>query len=1154
MSMKIIKYIAPLLLLSLLITACAREIWPSDGVEYEGWVIPFSATPSMDVVVSTKGTMTDSKSENIVHNIYLMIFDSSGSKVYGGFFRQSDRGSGENQWDYTPNTTTMSSGTIHVKSTKSSESLSSNCTIVGICNLNAEMVNITREQLDNIGSLETLKAVSAELLQLITSRSGYFPMCGVLKGVSLYGGESNNKIVFSPTEGSTLKFTRLDARVEFKVKAEQNCGIYDFTPLTWQVINLPRYAAVHPEGTVVIPTGKTIDDLYFDGGVTNFETQTIIDSDVKYDSESGQGTGAPIPVHGFSFYMMENKQKPRLNDETTGALIWDETTKKHYDESREDPLYDWTYSDRDLQVKTAEGLNKLNSKKLPVFKYADDYATYVILKGQLVLEKEGHTNHAEVQYIIHLGDFGDSGVNGTHDFTNFTIERNHKYTYEITIRGVDNIRAEVSSTTGEEIDPGASGQIVVPVKQIFTCDSHYSTHALEFTKAEVLSGNLGWWVRTPFNKDGISSNDNGGLPGGDIDYKWVEFRVNFDKKKSGLYIDHAWTDYQPHGDTAVPSTNYKYIVDPTLDGNPYQNKATLQPTTPTLYINELMDFLTVAANGTDSNVKFDDNDRIVVTAFVNEYYYEKDPFKEEYDVEDTKELWRKFVNQPMRTMCIGVNNTNSGYSVDKESRVEEASYIIQQYSIQSVYNVNHYDDNFHNAWGVEYFTDEVEDDCVKYVKSGSTNRHNDNPDNGRYDTMIEWDLGLWGSDKTWTSGETYVFDDRPAQLKSWSTYLSSDWNTSWTKSNNTSYPYIEAKTAYVNYEPPFLKADYQYLRYTCLSRNRDNNGNGKIDQEEVRWYMAASNQLINLFLGSYGIDGPAGLYQRSAVQRASEEREDWRQHVLGSDRNTARNNSNSDGHARLVWAEQGLNGSDISYKHDTQTSSFSTRCVRNLGYDPSGVESRGKDITYSSESVAPDPVIIVTQKTTSGGSYDGDWGTTDGAAYKDVYLYVDCRRMNEHSLRYYTDRELAPHDEFSEASCLYKVFETTSINESIHWAKQGETDPALKKSVTGETMNENVDKGTNPYCPTGYRLPNMRELGVICYYLDKTARDRYVREGTTNNMFIFARTTYSFGKKGTNPKAAASKEWGWGITFDKVLMADGSQSTNTTRCVRDIKQ
>lgn len=52
-----------------------------------------------------------------------------------------------------------------------------------------------------------------------------------------------------------------------------------------------------------------------------------------------------------------------------------------------------------------------------------------------------------------------------------------------------------------------------------------------------------------------------------------------------------------------------------------------------------------------------------------------------------------------------------------------------------------------------------------------------------------------------------------------------------------------------------LLYQYQYFASTfsaraCYDKNRDENGNGVIDDEELKWYLPASNQLLGLCAGS----------------------------------------------------------------------------------------------------------------------------------------------------------------------------------------------------------------------------------------------------------------------------------------------------------------
>lgn len=1059
-----------------------------------GWDISFCAASSPEVVVTTKSTMTYSASENVVYNLYVMVFDKGGSRVFGQFFDRDKLVTGgwteKNQWKYLD--AAKSSGTIHLTSAKSSEDNSKDCKIVVIANLNAEMVNITPQQLDHVGSWDAMEKVSAELLQMIASRSGYFPMCGMIEHVDLTGpsikfyDETHTEI-----SNPTLNLERLDAKVKFNVRVNNiNNNISEFVPVSWQVFNLPRYCSVLPEVT-------DADGSFFNGQELGFETETLTDDTYSYNKINNKDK--KICIHGFSFYMMENRKAPRQTPST--------------------------YADRDRKAEDGS------------FEFADSQATYVVLKGRLSFKSgnDSPVTHAEVKYLIHLGDFGD----GTEadKLKDFNILRNHSYTYNVFIQGVDDIQTYVT-TTGDPAEPGASGDIVVPLRKLYTCDSHYCTIAIDFYYSDLKDKTAYcWWVQTPFSggverifntsdKKLYARNGNElievDIASDAVDYNWVEFRVN-EKNSSGKYDADTWVTYKPlTGDNADGKTF-------TLPG--------------------LMNYLAGEVEKyEDPNLKassaFDNqNDpakaKITVTGFVNENYYEKDPTDPGAGYNPT--LWRRFVNQPVRTMCI-----LSGGQVRGESSYVQASFIIQQYSIQSVYNVDSEDIKI--GWGAEYMTDARELQCNRntsrqgaYSPTNTTEkRGNTDPDNGRWDTMIEWGLR--------TSAADSPFDDS----KQWKTYVN-------LTDGKESDPYMNNKN-----NPEDKTLDYKYLRYACMSRNRDNNGNGTIDKEEVRWYMAASNQLINLYLGSYGIEAPAGLYQRTAEERAVDTQSSWRHHVLGSDAATIGGaQSNSDQDSRTVWAEEGPTGSYMSRVPDQSSARLTVRCIRNFGEDiENGNPQYGYDVTYSPETVTPDALIIVKQiykDPTTGEERvytENKWDpNNDWESYKDVYLDFDCSRLNKKSLRYYTDRELAPHNEFNEAACLYERFQTTTVSESLRTPNN--------KGYSVDEINDDIDmKGYNTWCPDGYRLPNVRELGVICYFFENsevfvTSKPDIV--GTEQGYRALGRTRFSFGATGLGYDGAKNK-WGWAVGYDKYYRAivandkvGKGHESKSIRCVKDVK-
>ena len=59
---------------------------------------------------------------------------------------------------------------------------------------------------------------------------------------------------------------------------------------------------------------------------------------------------------------------------------------------------------------------------------------------------------------------------------------------------------------------------------------------------------------------------------------------------------------------------------------------------------------------------------------------------------------------------------------------------------------------------------------------------------------------------------------------------------------------------------PQLKGNYRAGLYSVLLRNRDLDGDGIIDPEELHWYIASLDQLCGLFLGDQGLSSEAQLY------------------------------------------------------------------------------------------------------------------------------------------------------------------------------------------------------------------------------------------------------------------------------------------------------
>lgn len=266
---------------------------------------------------------------------------------------------------------------------------------------------------------------------------------------------------------------------------------------------------------------------------------------------------------------------------------------------------------------------------------------------------------------------------------------------------------------------------------------------------------------------------------------------------------------------------------------------------------------------------FADDDVVRYTAYINEYYYDTNP------TTGKAASWKEFVNVDDRKLMI---LADTEVSDDENSSITSAVYVLSQKSIKTIYNKEA--QGLSRAWGLESVEEALAVDGRTTLTHGSATVYNYN--------------------------QSAVYGRK---------------NALYTQEQNTEIKWenMLAKTGY-------LSSDYnQNIYAACMLRNRDLDGDGSINADEIRWYVPTLYQYQQMYIGMYGIeDLDARLYYNEAVV---DNKWEYKHYIASNSR-------------QIMWAEEGLSnstykpgGSHTSSSNwsGTFTNNLRIRCVRDLG-------------------------------------------------------------------------------------------------------------------------------------------------------------------------------------------------------------------------------
>lgn len=481
-----------------------------------------------------------------------------------------------------------------------------------------------------------------------------------------------------------------------------------------------------------------------------------------------------------------------------------------------------TYNDRDKWSGGSSAAETAPGNK--TWTYAPEGSTFIVVSG----EYTGKSYIGNVSYTIHLGNFSGTNLTASKSgFDNFTVNRNEYQKYTITVKGVNNIVGEVTvgEHVGEEIQPGAEGVLTDMTKSSnFVLDGHYENVILAFALPKGTSPQI--IVKTPYNQMKPYSL-GGNLEG--VDYKWVKF-----------------------GKPAGTATLAEYPgADKVLD------------------IKGLSEKLGAYQNGDTPEYFIVDNGTVYVQAYVDEYFYEKNP------VTGGAASWPEFVNQDNRVLIF---NPSSAVSADGNTTLyPDYSFQISQRSIKTTYNT---DKASVEAFGIETWN---ETGRTAFGTAAST-------------SGLDNSFG-WKNNKILLSGnaEGTNAGSWPAAAKTLG------YTTSVTSNDKSAHVWFSTGDGVLE--------GY----YACMSRNRDENNNGKIEDAELKWYLPAINQYLLLWCGENYLYGDTRLVDPASIPSITN----------ANDYGTGKYNLFTSSTVNEYWAVEG-----VSY--GTGVNSNGLRCIRNL--------------------------------------------------------------------------------------------------------------------------------------------------------------------------------------------------------------------------------
>ena len=643
---------------------------------------------------------------------------------------------------------------------------------------------------------------------------------------------------------------------------------------------------------------------------------------------------------------------------------------------------------------------------------------------------QGGDYAGDLSYTVHLGDFSKHPAD-------FSVAANSNYEYTLTIKGVNNFIAESQKIAGAD-DPGSEGVVIFKGTDILEVDCHYEARVMKFSMSELNQiinvGKYGYIlkIQTAFCETISMIVDGEGRI-----YDAAEFKT----QSNPTVLTTVGTDGMPvDASRILISGDVDFDWVRFVKNTGYYSSDYTPSQKPGCKVSSSHAISDVCAYPGKDNTQ-------TIFEFLRDLYKAGKEQTESYFNATGSSVyvtcfvdenyypdknWTEYVNKSEPRRMYFANELF--VSADGQSSFARAKYVVSQKSIWTFYEL----DPAKKPFGLEFVSEEKAQG--KNVANG-------------------------------TNSQQEYWNGRASAIR-----------------NNSGNKFYDNSTKSAKGTQDLYLRAYR----ACMSRNRDESGDGKIDADEIKWYLASVDQYKGIWAGEEALNTDMRLFKASQSEWVA---------LNDAFTNNGGDAALSPWHyftcspANTFWAEEGC-------ATGVDGSATMVRCIRTLESKANGLGEADKYYEYDP---ATETVTMLLNSDALRSAQSGGFQT-------------------------YFERG-------KDSNKLYKKFKIASANLSGTYKRNQVISTAKGSGFIN--ASDDVCQKADGYGGS-WRVPNQRELSIMSAVNNETFRN------------LFSCTSFT-GVQSGYYKGGTGNEYGFVLAGTQMTVAVGANEDNYgVRCVMDV--